>query len=213
MRGSHADERGGESGLREHVLERRVAADLDDEAVVHLAGRLGGVGGTVAQRLDLAFDVRDLGARLGDQLVEAVLLERLQHRGVIGHAADRRGECGALLAGRKRQHELGVLQRLCAVAVQHVDGQLGRDAPGDLAEFREGREELVMAGRHRGRRQEEAHRHGVDHGVELPLIAHGLGNRRLVGRAGGHHHEPVLEPHAKALARRPADQRFGIDRA
>ena len=88
----------------------------------------------------------------------------------------------------------------------------GRDAPGDLAELRKGREELVVARRHRRRRQEEPHRHGVDHGVEFFLIAHGLGDRRLVGRAGLLDEEPVRQPHAEALLRRPLDQRLRVDR-
>src|SRR5262249_61140018 len=95
-----------------------------------------------------------------------------------------------------------------------VDRHVDEMRAGYFAEFLEGREEFVVAGRHGGRWQERAHRERIDQLVVELLIAHGIGgpHRPRTG-ALRFWHPDLLGGGAKLLPRGPGDEALGVDGA
>jgi hypothetical protein len=84
-------------------------------------------------------------------------LQRREAPGVVGLVLDCRPESLALGRAGERHHELDILYVLAVVLPQLVGRHVDELPTGRRIEPVEGREELVVSGRHGGRRQKRTH--------------------------------------------------------
>src|SRR5215469_1429196 len=152
-----ADQRGRNGGLDEHLVRGIVAIDLDDVAEGDTAARLR-VAGIACQCGPYLADRGGQGtAPCRYAIAEPARFQRLELGGIVGRLADCLDEPVAIASTRRRHHELDVLYVLAVVTPELLDRHVDEMRAGYFAEFLEGREEFVVAGRHGGRWQERAH--------------------------------------------------------
>jgi len=145
-----ADHRGRDGGLDEHLVQGIVAVDLDDITEGDAAARLR-VAPIACQRgLYRADRGRQIIAPYRHAIAEPTRFQRLEFGGIVGHLADCLDEPVAIVRTPRRHHELDVLHVLAVVAPELIDRHVGEMRAGYCPEFLEGREEFVVAGRHRG---------------------------------------------------------------